>query len=364
MRIVGVIAAIVVALILGGMLFTEVQKRETNVTLNKTKVVMFMNGDRNDHSWSESHFNGMEVAAKELNLNVTYIENAVGDSVMESDMERVISEGAKVVVCNSFGLGEVALKVAARHPEVKFFHASGIKNSNNFSTFFGRIYQMRYLSGIVAGLTTKTGNIGYVAAFDISEVNRGINAFTLGVRKVNPDAKVFVRWSKSWVDSVVTAQVTKELLDSHPIDVITVHSDALSAYDVAQERDVWIIGYNLDNGSRYPGKFLTAPVWKWDRFYVPRILEVLQNKFVSNQYWLGAESGMIGLAPLSKNVSEEARKVVEREMLRLESGEFDVFFGPIKDNSGNLRIESGESMTDMDMLNNFDWYVEGVVNEQ
>lgn len=364
MRIVGVIAALVVALILGGMLFIEVQKRETNVTLNKTKVVMFMNGDRNDHSWGESHFNGMEVAAKELNLNVIYVENAAGDSVTESDMEHAIRSGAKVIVCNSFGLGDVALRVAARHPDVKFFHASGIKSSNNLSTFFGRIYQMRYLSGIVAGLTTKTGEIGYVAAFDISEVNRGINAFTLGVRKVNPDAKVFVRWSKSWVDSAATAQVTRELLDSHSIDVITAHSDALSAYDVAQEKKVWIIGYNLDNSARYPDMFLTAPIWKWDRFYVPRILEVLQNKFVSNQYWLGVESGMIGLAPMFRNVSEAAQRIVSSEMRRLESGEFDVFFGPIEDNNGVVRVEAGESMTDVDMLNNFDWYVKGVVNEQ
>ena len=111
---------------------------------------------------------------------------------------------------------------------MKFFHASGIKTGPNVSTFFGRIYQMRYLSGIVAGMQTKTGKVGYVAAFDIPEVVRGINAFTLGVRKANPDANVIVRWTKSWEDDEICAKATRSLLQGDSIDVLAMHTDSIS----------------------------------------------------------------------------------------------------------------------------------------
>lgn len=361
-RIVSVFGAILLAIVVG-ILVVQEQKKETDITLEKTKVVMLMNGSHDDHSWGESHYNAMTKVSQKLNLAMEYIENVPEDSTAELLMEKHIANGAKIVICNSFGFGTHELNVAARHPEVKFFHATGVSTSPNMSTFFGRIYQMRYLSGIVAGLKTKTNEIGYVAAFDIPEVVRGINAFTLGVQKVNPDAKVFVSWSRSWVDEKLSTDATNDLIAKHNIDVMTVHTDALTPYEIAEKNNVWIIGYNLDNGKRFPKRFLTAPVWQWENFYEPRILEVLQNKFVGRKYWLGAESGMIGLAPMTEHVSDSIRQIVDAEMERLTSGTFDVFYGPVMDNQGTVRIEAGESMTDVDMLENFNWYVKGVVNE-
>ena len=363
MKILGVLASMVIVAIVVGIFFIQGKKKDTNVTSRQTKVAMIMNGGGDDHSWGESHRIAMEKVAEKLNLEVIYREHIAEDETVVAVIEDVIAQGAKIVVCNSFGYGKWELEVAAKHPEVKFFHATGVKHSQNLSTYFGRIYQMRYLSGIVAGAMTKTNKIGYVAAFDIPEVNRGINAFTLGVQKVNPDAKVYVRWTKSWVSDGLAADVTRALMKDHAVDVLTTHTDALSPYQIAEQNNVWIIGYNLDNRNRYPQRFLTAPVWNWENFYEPHFMEVLQNKFVGMNYWQGVESGIVGLAPLATSVPENIRVMVDEEMKRLSDGVYDVFYGPIYDNKGRIRIESGESMTDEEMLNGFNWYVKGVVNE-
>lgn len=363
MRQFALIAITIIMAIVVGIFYIQVNKRETDVTLRKTRVAVIMNGGRNDHSWGESHVEAMEKVAKSLNLEISYYEHAPFGPETEAIMEEEIAKGAKVIICNSFGYGAQELKVAANHPEVKFFHATGVQTAHNLSTYFGRIYQMRYLSGMVAGLMTKTNEIGYVAAFGISEVNRGINAFAMGVQKVNPDAKVFVSWTHSWDSDSLSAIATNKLLENHQVDVLTVHTDALASYEIAEQKNVWIIGYNLDNKDRYPKRFLTAPVWRWEKFYEPRLLEVLQNKFTSRSYWLGAESGVIALSPMTASVPSHVQALVEEERKRISEGEFDVFYGPVYDNEGNIRIEAGESMTDEDMLNHFDWYVRGVINE-
>lgn len=363
MKKVWVTITIFVIIIIVGIYFIQIKGNETDVTKNITKVGFILNGKIDDHSWGESHYNGMEISAKELNLEVYYEEDVPETRDCIEKIEELIDKGCKIIICNSFGFGEWELECANKHPDISFLHATGVKESNNLATYFGRIYQMRYLSGIVAGMQTKTNEIGYVAAFPIAEVNRGINAFALGVRAVNPDAKVYVSWSESWTGEKENEDATEELIDSHDIDVITVHSDVQSPLKLAQQNNIWIIGYNIDNSDLYPDHFLTAPIWNWEKFYEPRILECLQGKFQGIHYWEGVETGCVGLAPLTKNVDEGIDKVVEREKERLESGTFDVFYGEIKDNEGNVRVKKGQSMTDETLLNDFSWYVEGVVTD-
>jgi len=253
---------------------------------------------------------------------------------------------------------------AEKYPEIYFLHATGTGSDKNMSTYFGRIYQIRYLCGIVAGLQTETNEIGYVAAFPIPEVNRGINAFTLGVRSVNSEATVYVSWTYSWHDDTSAAEATNKLLDNHNIDVLTMHSDSLMPLEIAEERGVMSIGYNYDNSRNYPETYLTAAVWDWEEFYTPIILKCLQGKFEGKHYWEGIDTGMVSLAPLTDKVNDETEAIVLQEMERISSGTYDVFYGPIYDNEGNLRVEEGECMTDNAMLNEFDWYVEGVVNDE
>lgn len=364
MKRLSMIAGIIIILIIAGIAAINIKQADTDITKQQTKVGFILNGPIDDASWGQSHYEAMEVSREELNLAIEYREDVPMDDGCIPVMEELIEDGCEIIICNSFEYGEYELQVAERHPDIHFFHATGVEEAPNLSTYFGRMYQMRYLCGIVAGLQTETNEIAYVAAYDISEVNRGINAFTMGVRSVNPDATVYVRFCNTWMDDQETGEAAMELFDRHDIDVMTVHSDSLAAYDEADRRGIWIIGYNCDNTERYPEHFLTAAVWKWENFYTPRIREVLQNKFVSRHYWEGIESGMISLSPFTDNVKQGIRPLVEEQQKRMERGVFDVFYGPVYDNEGNLRINEGESMTDESMLNSFDWYVEGVMIDE
>ena len=361
MKRVAIVSVIILAVIIVGIFLINIREQDTEVTQQRTKIGFLMNGSRDDHSWGESHYEGMLKSAEDLNLEVFFRENVPQTQECVEVMEELIACGCEIIICNSFDFGEWVQQVAPKYPEIYFFHATGIVFGDNLATCFGRMYQMRYLCGIVAGLQTETNEIGYVAAYPISEVNRGINAFTLGVRSVNPDAVVYVEWSNTWTGETETEAATRKLLENHNIDILAMHSDSNIPLEIAQEAGIWSIGYNLDNSSLYPDSYLTAAVWHWENFYGPRILECLQGKFVGESYWEGVETGLVSLAPLTANVKEGIAQAVEQEKERLESGTFDVFYGPIRDQEGNIRVGVGESMPDSLMLNEFDWYVEGVM---
>lgn len=359
-KILAVAGGIVIIIIIGIVLIT-VRETDLEVTRERTKVGLVLNGTIDDHSWGQAHYEGMMQCAESLNLEVCYRENVPDDEQCKEYIEELINQGCEIIVCNSFGFGEYALEMAALHRDIYFFHATGVQESDNLATYFGRIYQMRYLSGIVAGLQTETGEIGYVAAYPIPEVNRGINAFALGVRQVNPDAHVYVEWTQSWTGDAEAEEATEKLLEEHSIDVLTIHTDTNRTLEIAEERGVWCIGYNMDNIELYPNTFLTAPVFEWENFYEPHILECLQGKFAGKHYWDGAETGIVSLAPLSRNVKPGIQNEVDAEVQKFMSGTFDVFYGPITDTDGYVRVREMECMTDAEMLNAFDWYVEGVV---
>lgn len=364
MKKIYILAGIFIFAILGGIFVINISEVDTEVTERATKVGVIFNGEKEDGNWSQSHYEGLEKTAAQLNLDITYKENVTVDEVVGL-IDELAAEGCEIIIANSFEFGESMGVGAEKYPEIYFYHATGVNERKNLSSYFGRMYQIRYLCGIVAGLQTETNEIGYVAAFPISEVNRGINAFTLGVRKVNPDAVVYVDWTNSWVDDEAAKITTERLLDKHDIDLIAMHIDSIKPLEIAEERGIISIGYNVDNSSSYPKTFLTAAVWDWEKFYTPNILCCLQGKFSGKHYWEGIETGIVSLAPLTTLAKEEVFLSVEQEYQRLCSGTYDVFYGPVTDRDGNVRVAEGESMTDEVLLNEFNWYVEGVViNEE
>ena len=359
-KIVSVIV-VILAIVIAGIFLIHDKEENTDVTKKKTKVGVLMIGSHDDKSFNQSHYEAMEKTAETLNLDVIYKEKVPTDENCKQVIDELIDTGCEIIICNSYDYGTWAQLKAEENPDIYFFHASGITQDKNLATYFGRIYQMRYLSGIVAGMQTESNEIGYVAAFPISEVNRGINAFTLGVKSVNPDATVHVQWSQSWNDEAAVEAAAERLFENQNIDVVTMHSDSNRVLEMAEERGIWSIGYNIDNIESFPNTFLTAPVWQWENYYEPYILKCLQGKFEGENYWEGTSAGVVGLAPLSKNVKPGIAEKVEEARVKLESGTFDVFYGPIKDNEGVLRIAEGENLPDETMLNHFTWYVEGVV---
>jgi basic membrane protein A len=223
------------------------------------------------------------------------------------------------------------------------------------------MYQPRYLSGLVAGEMTESNIIGYAAAFPIPEVIRGINAFTLGVREVNPEAEVRVVWTNTWYDPVVERESAEALLDEGA-DIIAQHQDTTEPQKAAQERDALSIGYDSDMREFVGDTVLTSPQWNWGTYYIDTIQNVLDGTWEPHQFWGGLESGVVKLADFSPMVPDDLQEQVEAERERIVDTDWDVFCGPINNQDGEEAVAEGECMSDEDMLN-MDWFVEGVVGE-
>ena len=160
-------------------------------------------GPVGDEGYSFAHDQGRKKMMENLGLSEDQViikESVPENADCEKALNDMVDQGCNVIFSTSYGFMDFTLNVAKQHPDVYFFHCSGYKTADNMSAYFGRMYEMRYLSGIAAGLKTKSNKIGYVAAMPLPEVTRGINAFTLGVRSVNPDATVEVKWTNSWFD--------------------------------------------------------------------------------------------------------------------------------------------------------------------
>ncbi|MBA1335685.1 MAG: Nucleoside ABC transporter, periplasmic nucleoside-binding protein [Firmicutes bacterium] len=324
----------------------------------KIKVGFIYVGPVGDAGWTYAHDAGRRYLEEHLNVETTYIESVPEGADAERVLTQLAEEGNKIIFATSFGYMDPVINVAKKYPDVIFMHCSGYKTADNVGTYFGRIYQPRYLSGIAAGYKTKSNTIGYVAAFPIPEVIRGINAFTLGVRSVNPDAKVKVVWTNTWYDPAAEKDAAISLLEAGA-DVIAQHQDTPGPQQAAQEKGAFSVGYNTDMKQFAPQAYLTAPVWNWGPYYVEVVKSVMEGTWKSEQYWGGMADNIVDLAPLTELVDEEAKKAIEEKKQEIINGTFKVFRGPIKDQKGELKVKEGEEMTDAEMLQ-FDWFVEGV----
>ena len=325
-------------------------------------TAVLFNGNKQDGGWNEAHYQGFEEVRKNMKVKIIYREylSDMDDSALDAIDELVHKEKAEIIFATSFNYGPALLKAAQKYPNVKFFHAAGDKTADNMAVYFGRMYQARYLTGIAAGMKTQTNHIGYVAAFPIPEVIRGINAFTLGVRSVNPQAVVHVQWSGTWNDSGKETLTTERLLDAWPIDVLAQHQNTTYPMQAAQKRGVFVIGYNMDRREEFPDVFLTAPVWNWGAFYRARLQECFEGRFKGKAYFDGYGKDVFYAAPLSKLAAPGTEAAVAVARAKLASGTWDVFYGPIYDQAGQLRIPPGENISDKELLESFDWFVDGV----
>src|SRR5690606_6740678 len=276
-----------------------------------------------DMGWSWAHDQGRLYLERVMGdrVETTYVEAVPEGADSERVFEDLARRGYKVIFGTSFGYMDSMLRVARRWPDVVFMHATGVRTAPNLTNYFGRIEQPRYLSGIVAGLQTQTNLLGYVAAHPIPEVIRGINAFTLGVRSVNPDAVVTVVWTNTWYDPAKEKDAALSLLDLGA-DVIAQHQDTPAPAQAAQERGKWAVGYNTDQRQFAPQAFLTAPIWNWGPYYVRVVESVLNGTWTNEPYWGGMEDGIVDLAPIADFAHPDAKAKVEEARQRILSGEW------------------------------------------
>lgn len=337
------------------------EESDSNTATDQELMVGFIYvGPPGDAGWTYAHDQGRKYLEEKLSYVTTVFQESVNEG---ADAERALNElaqkGCKVIFATSYGYMDSVIEVAKKYPDVVFMHCSGYKRADNAGTYFGRDYQPRYLSGLVAGKMTTSNQIGYVAAYPIPEVVRCINAFTVGVREVNPDATVKVVWTYTWYDPAKEKQAALSLIEDG-CDLITQHQDSYAAQQAAEEKGILSIGCDSDMHSFAPNANLTSPIFNWGDYYVKVVEEVKNGTWKSGDYWGGLEDGVVALAPLSDKVPEDVKQVVAEKEKELIEKKFDVFNGPVKDQEGAVKVPEGQSMSDEDMLS-FNWFVEGVL---
>lgn len=322
------------------------------------KVGFVYIGTINDEGYTQAHDQG-RLALEAMGIECAYVEEVPENADCEKAIRDLIDQGCNVIYATSFGFMDYTVKVAEEYPDLYFGHCSGYKTADNLSTYFGKVYQARYLSGIVAGMKTEANKIGYVAAMPIPEVIRGINAFTLGVQSVNPDATVEVVFTNTWYDPATEKTAANTLLDKG-VDIVAQHQDTTAPQIAAQERGVFAIGYNSPTADAAPEAYLTAPLFHWEKFYVDDVQKIIDGTWTSRSYWEGLGAEMVSLDALTENCAEGTAEAVQAATDKIVSGELHPFAGPIADQNGEVKVPEGTTMTD-DEIWNMSWFVEGVI---
>ena len=328
---------------------------------SSTKAAFIYVGPVGDAGWTYAHDQGRLAAAAETGVETAFVETVPEGTADFGNYARdFIEQGFNLIIGTSFGYMDDMEALAEEFPDVVFDHVSGYKaNGTNFGNTFGRMYEPRYLSGMVAGSATSSNLIGYVAAFPIPEVIRGINAFTLGVREVNPDAQVEVVWTSTWFDPVVEGDSAQAMLDKGA-DVIAMHQDSTAAGEKAEAAGARWVAYNSDMSAHAPAAHLTAPVWNWGPRYTEIIGQATDGTYEGGYYWGSMADGVVDLAPIAADVDAAVKAAVAERKQQIIDGSFHPFQGPINAQDGSVYVAAGDVLDDGTMLS-MDVFVEGVI---
>ena len=322
-------------------------------------------GPTNDGGWTQAHDEARQAVQEHFGdaIETTYKENVPEGPEVAQAIEDLIADGNTVIFGTSFGFQDAFVEAAAAHPDVCFEFATGYKTSTNMAQFYGAAEDTDYLAGMAAGAASKNGKLGYLASFPIPEVVRGVNAWTLGVRAMNPEATVKVVWLNTWFDPAKEKQAAEALI-AEGVDVLGQKGiDSPATGDAAQAADgvLWA-GYNTDQSVNYPTVWLTATVYHWDVYEIPRLQQVLDGTWTSGNYYGNIGDGFVTLAPYGDAVTEETRAAIDARKAELAAAPGSQFTGPINDNQGNEVLADGVMHT-FDELMSMAYLVEGVDGE-
>ena len=348
----------------------ELQSQTDSGGISKDKIkvgVIHLSDPADGSGYTYTHDLGIQGMQQNLGLSDDQIVRKINIPDSDADATRkaikeCIDEGCNIIFTTSWGYMETTAQMAEEYPDVYFSHGTGyMSNGKNFNNYFGRIYQARYLSGIVAGMNTKTNMIGYVAAMgsDNSEVTGGIEAFALGIYSVNPDAKVYVKVTNSWYDPEAEKQAAETLLDMG-CDVITQHCDTSYPQTLAQDRGVYGIGYNSDMSKEAPDACLCSVIWNWSAYYTSAVQSIIDGTWDGSNYYGGMNENLVGITELADFCAEGTADRVKEAKKRIMSGELGVFDGVIETNTGDMIGEAGKTLDDATITGAVNWYFKTV----
>ena len=324
------------------------QGASMGVAKEDLKIGLILIGDEAD-AYNKNHVEGMQEAMDKLGLSENQLlvkANVYENADCETAIVELAEAGCQVIFSNSFGHEQYMINVAEDYPEIQFCAATGYQSATddkeNTHNYFARIYEARYLAGVVAGLKTETNKLGYVAAKEYAEVISGFTAFYLGAKSVNPDVEMFVNYTNEWSDAAKEAINAKALIGMN-CDVISQHSDTSAPATTAEAEGVWAVGYNADMIPIAPEAALVSARINWGVYYEYALDCMLTGEKIVQDWCEGLAEGAVYLSDLNEAVvAEGSKEAVEEAKQGLMDGSIHVFNGPLLDTEGNVVVEEGE----------------------
>jgi basic membrane protein A len=327
-------------------------------------------GPKTDYGYNQAHAEGAAVIAKLPGVKIREEEMVPETSAVQKTMESMINlDAATVLFPTSFGYFDPhILKEAGKNKGVTFLHCGGMyqegKTPTNVGSYFGYIDEAQYIAGIVAGLTTKSNKLGFIAAKPIPQVLRNINSYTLGARSVNPKATTNVIFTGDWSMPVKEAEAANSLIDQG-VDVLTMHVDSPKVIvETAERRGVFVTGYHANQAALAPKGYLTGAEWNWGKVYTDYVTMLQTGKPYPHLLRGGLKEGFVKVSPYGKAVSAATKKKADAAKAKFMAGTMVIYKGPLKDNTGKVVIAAGteEKQTDIN-LEKMDYLVDGVVGK-
>jgi simple sugar transport system substrate-binding protein len=355
---------LVAALCAFAFFFTSAMAQTAGPSKSPLKVGFVYVAPRLPTGWVHQHELGRLALEQAMQKQGLQVQTGFVDNVSEgADAERVIRDMARqgygLIFTPSFGYMEPTMKVAAEFPEVKFESITGYKTAANVATANARYYEGRFLAGIAAGRVSKTGIAGFVAGFPIPEVIQGINAFTLGMQSVNPQAQVKLIWLNAWFDPAREREAAMTLMNQKA-DVLAFHTASDAVMVAAQERGKMAIAYHSDMRHVAPQAQLLTITHLWGDYYSQRAAAVINGTWQSTQTWGGVREGMIKVEGFGPRLPKRVQTEVLRLQRAMGKGSLQPFTGPVFDNQDGVVLARGQTMTDEQILK-MHFLVRGVV---
>lgn len=340
----------------------------SGIAKDKIKVgVIHLSDPAEGSGYTYTHDIGIQGMQQNLGLSDSQIirKNNISDTdeaATRKAIQECIDADCNIIFTTSWGYMQTTADMAEEYPDVYFSHGTGyMSNGKNFNNYFGRIYQARYLSGIAAGLNTKTNKIGYVAAMGLnnSEVTGGIDAFALGIYSINPDAKVYVKVTNSWYDPKGEEEAAKTLLNMN-CDVIAQHCDTVYPQTLAQQKGVYSIGYNSDMSKEAPEACLCSVIWNWSAYYTSAVQSVIDGTWDGSNYYGGMNENLVSITPIADFAADTTQEKVNVAKQQILSGKNGVFDGVIETNTGATVGTAGKTLDDAVITGGINWYFKTV----
>ena len=325
-------------------------------------------GPRGDFGYNQAQAAAAAALKKLPGVKVVEEENVAETAAVQKTMEAMINQDkAGLIFPTSFGYFDPhMLKVAEKYPKVRLAHCGGMwtegKHPKNTGSYFGYIDECQFLAGVVAGLTSKTKKLGFIAAKPIPQVLRNINAFTLGARSVDPSITTRLIFTGEWSMPVKEAEAATSLIDQG-VDVLTSHVDSPKVIiETAEKRGIFSSGYHASQAALAPKGYLTGAEWDWATPYGAQVKAAQSGAPMPNFLRGGLKDGYVKMSPYGKAVGEPARKKADEIKALMLKGGYAIFKGGLKDNKGAVVIAAGKNIDQFDgELEKMNYLVEGVL---